>query len=201
MTEKSASKRMVTQCVYGPIDPQQVICELVGGGVPERYPDLHFAPDRVQRALAGLAGGRHGQVLGHRHRTGRRLVARPLGRRPSRGPPAPHGAALPPERKVAVPADAERVRAAPVPRLVPGRPGGRRLPATSAGCRPSCGATTTRTPRGRSGAAPAHRRAVRRGPRRRTGRHGRGHARRRCSASAPPRPPETHSPFDPAPAE
>jgi amidohydrolase family protein len=43
MTEKSASKRMITQCVYGPIVPSQVICELIGGGVPERYPDLHFA--------------------------------------------------------------------------------------------------------------------------------------------------------------
>ena len=43
MTEKSASKRMITQCVYGPIVPQQVMCELIGGGVPERYPDLHFA--------------------------------------------------------------------------------------------------------------------------------------------------------------
>ena len=40
MTEKSASKRMVTQCVYGPMVPQQVICELVGGGVAERYPDF-----------------------------------------------------------------------------------------------------------------------------------------------------------------
>jgi predicted TIM-barrel fold metal-dependent hydrolase len=43
MTEKSASKRMITQSVYAPIVPQQVICELVGGGVPERFPDLHFA--------------------------------------------------------------------------------------------------------------------------------------------------------------
>ena len=43
MTEKSASKRMITQCVYGPIVPQQLMCELIGGGVPERYPDLHFA--------------------------------------------------------------------------------------------------------------------------------------------------------------
>ena len=43
MTEKSASKRMITQCVYGPMVPQQVMCELIGGGVPERYPDLHFA--------------------------------------------------------------------------------------------------------------------------------------------------------------
>jgi predicted TIM-barrel fold metal-dependent hydrolase len=41
--ERSASQRMVTQCIYGPMVPQQVIIELIGGGVPERYPDLHFA--------------------------------------------------------------------------------------------------------------------------------------------------------------
>ncbi len=43
MTERTASKRMITQCVYSPIVPQQVICQLIGGGVAERYPDLHFA--------------------------------------------------------------------------------------------------------------------------------------------------------------
>jgi hypothetical protein len=43
ITEKSASKRMITQCVYGTMVPQQIICELIGGGVPERYPGLHFA--------------------------------------------------------------------------------------------------------------------------------------------------------------
>ena len=43
MTEKSASKRMITQAIYSTIVPQQVICQLIGGGVPERYPDLHFA--------------------------------------------------------------------------------------------------------------------------------------------------------------
>ena len=43
MTEQSAAKRMVTQCIYGPMEPQRVMCELIGGGVPERYPDLHFA--------------------------------------------------------------------------------------------------------------------------------------------------------------
>jgi predicted TIM-barrel fold metal-dependent hydrolase len=43
MTEKSASKRMITQCVYGPFVPQQVMCELIGGGAAERFPDLHFA--------------------------------------------------------------------------------------------------------------------------------------------------------------
>ncbi|MCB1005053.1 MAG: amidohydrolase family protein, partial [Acidimicrobiales bacterium] len=43
MTEKAAAKRMVTQAVYQPIVPQQIICQLIGGGVPERHPDLHFA--------------------------------------------------------------------------------------------------------------------------------------------------------------
>ena len=43
MTEKAAAKRMITQAVYSTLVPQQIICELVGGGVPERYPDLHFS--------------------------------------------------------------------------------------------------------------------------------------------------------------
>ena len=43
MTEKSASKRMITQSIYSTIVPQQLICELIGGGVAERFPELHFA--------------------------------------------------------------------------------------------------------------------------------------------------------------
>jgi hypothetical protein len=43
MTEKSASKRMITQAVYSTIVPGQLMCELIGGGVPERYPSLHFS--------------------------------------------------------------------------------------------------------------------------------------------------------------
>jgi predicted TIM-barrel fold metal-dependent hydrolase len=43
ITERSASQRMITQCIYGPMVPQQVIIELIGGGVAERYPDLHFS--------------------------------------------------------------------------------------------------------------------------------------------------------------
>src|SRR6476469_7175010 len=35
MTEKTASKRMITQAVYAPIVPSQVMCELIGGGVAE----------------------------------------------------------------------------------------------------------------------------------------------------------------------
>jgi predicted TIM-barrel fold metal-dependent hydrolase len=42
MDEKSASQRMITQCIYGPMVPQQVMIELIGGGVAERFPDLHF---------------------------------------------------------------------------------------------------------------------------------------------------------------
>lgn len=43
MNAKLASRRMMTQCVYNTINPQQIIIELVGGGVAARYPDLHFA--------------------------------------------------------------------------------------------------------------------------------------------------------------
>jgi predicted TIM-barrel fold metal-dependent hydrolase len=43
ITGKSASQRMITQCVYGPMVPSQVIIELIGGGVAERYPELHFS--------------------------------------------------------------------------------------------------------------------------------------------------------------
>jgi hypothetical protein len=43
ITEKSASKRMITQSVYSTVVPGQLICELIGGGVPERYPNLHFS--------------------------------------------------------------------------------------------------------------------------------------------------------------
>ena len=42
MTGKLAARRMTTQCVYGPMVPQQIMVELIGGGVPERYPELHF---------------------------------------------------------------------------------------------------------------------------------------------------------------
>jgi hypothetical protein len=43
VTEKSASKRMITQAVYSTIVPGQLMCELIGGGVPERHPELHFS--------------------------------------------------------------------------------------------------------------------------------------------------------------
>jgi len=43
ITERSAAKRMITQAVYAPLVPSQLICQLIGGGVPERYPELHFS--------------------------------------------------------------------------------------------------------------------------------------------------------------
>ena len=42
MSGKVAAKRMMTQCVMNNINPQQIIIELIGGGVAERFPDLHF---------------------------------------------------------------------------------------------------------------------------------------------------------------
>jgi predicted TIM-barrel fold metal-dependent hydrolase len=42
MDSRLASKRMMTQCVYNTINPQQIIIELIGGGVAERHPELHF---------------------------------------------------------------------------------------------------------------------------------------------------------------
>jgi predicted TIM-barrel fold metal-dependent hydrolase len=43
MTPKLAAKRMRTQCVLNTINPQQIIIELIAGGAPERYPELHFS--------------------------------------------------------------------------------------------------------------------------------------------------------------
>ncbi len=152
ITEKSASKRMITQCIYGPMVPQQVMCELIGGGVPERYPDLHFALIEFNAHWLGSLVGAMDKCwvtgigqdpdwwLGYWDDT------RPASDQPQ------HGAALPSEREVAVPADAERVRAAPVPRVVPGRSGRGRLPARHRFVDASCGATTTRTPKERSAA-------------------------------------------------
>jgi hypothetical protein len=58
MTEKSASKRMITQAIYSTIVPQQLLCELIGGGVAERYPGLHFSLIEFNAHwLASLVGG------------------------------------------------------------------------------------------------------------------------------------------------
>src|SRR6185312_5841371 len=42
MTPPEAAARMIEQAVYSTIVPQKLIAELIGGGVAERYPDLHF---------------------------------------------------------------------------------------------------------------------------------------------------------------
>jgi predicted TIM-barrel fold metal-dependent hydrolase len=58
VTGKSASKRMIGQSIYAAFPPAQVICELIGGGVPERYPHLHFALIEFNAHwLASLVGG------------------------------------------------------------------------------------------------------------------------------------------------
>lgn len=58
MTEKAAAKRMVTQGVYNTLVPQQLMCQLIGGGVPERYPDLHFCLIEFNAHwLSSLIGG------------------------------------------------------------------------------------------------------------------------------------------------
>src|SRR3546814_20431750 len=58
MTEKAAAKRMVTQAVYSTLAPSQLMCQLIGGGVPERYPDLHFSLIEFNAHwLASLVGG------------------------------------------------------------------------------------------------------------------------------------------------
>jgi predicted TIM-barrel fold metal-dependent hydrolase len=58
MTDKAAAKRMVTQAVYSTLVPQQLICQLVGGGVPERFPDLHFCLIEFNAHwLSSLVGG------------------------------------------------------------------------------------------------------------------------------------------------
>jgi predicted TIM-barrel fold metal-dependent hydrolase len=58
MTDKAAAKRMVTQAVYSTLVPQQLICQLIGGGVPERFPDLHFSLIEFNAHwLSSLVGG------------------------------------------------------------------------------------------------------------------------------------------------
>jgi hypothetical protein len=58
MTEKAAAKRMVTQAVYSTLVPQQLICQVIGGGVAERYPGLHFSLIEFNAHwLSSLVGG------------------------------------------------------------------------------------------------------------------------------------------------
>jgi hypothetical protein len=58
MTDKAAAKRMVTQAVYSTLVPQQLISQLIGGGVPERYPGLHFSLIEFNAHwLSSLVGG------------------------------------------------------------------------------------------------------------------------------------------------
>ena len=42
MTPKEAANRMYGQAVMGTLVPQKLMSELIGAGVPERFPELHF---------------------------------------------------------------------------------------------------------------------------------------------------------------
>ncbi len=153
MTEKSASKRMITQCIYGPFVPQQVICELIGGGVPERYPDLHFALIEFNADwLASLwaawtSAGSPGIGQDADWWLGIWDDTRPDYDQPNMAQ------LFRLNEKWPYLLDAERVRAAPVPRSFQDDPVAVACRGTSPGCRPSCGATTTRTQKERSAGA------------------------------------------------
>ena len=58
MTPKAAAKRMVTQAVYSTFVPQQLMCQLIGGGVPDRFPGIHFVLVEFNAHwLSSLIGG------------------------------------------------------------------------------------------------------------------------------------------------
>jgi len=42
MTRELAAERMINQSLLSPIEPGKIVCELIAGGVPGRYPNLHF---------------------------------------------------------------------------------------------------------------------------------------------------------------
>jgi hypothetical protein len=153
VTEKSASKRMVTQAIYSTIVPQQVICELIGGGVPERYPTSTSpsssstptgwprwwaawtsagSPGSARTPTGGSASGTTALPAAEQSRMAQLF-------RLNEKWPYP----LMPSEYVRSASSTSRSRTTPWP-----WPAG-----TSPGCPPSCGATTTRTPRARSAAA------------------------------------------------
>ena len=153
MTEKAAAKRMVTQAVMQPIVPQQLICQLIGGGVPERFPDLHFSLIEFNAHWLCVARRRPwtsaGSPASARTPTGGSGVwddTRPDDDQPNMAQlfrlnekwPYPLMPSEYVKRQFHVSFQDD-----PWP-----SPAG-----TSPGCRRSCGATTTPTPRARSGAA------------------------------------------------
>ncbi len=85
MTDKAAAKRMVTQAVHSAFVPAAAHVPPDRRRRAGAVPRSAVQPHRVQRPLVVVAGRRHGQVLGHRHRPGRGLVARHAGT--TRGPP------------------------------------------------------------------------------------------------------------------
>jgi predicted TIM-barrel fold metal-dependent hydrolase len=58
MTGKEAANRMIGQAVLSTIVPQKLMSELIGGGVAERFPELHFGLIEFNAHwLASLIGG------------------------------------------------------------------------------------------------------------------------------------------------
>jgi hypothetical protein len=58
MDARLSAKRMRTQAVLNTINPQQIIIDLTAGGVPERYPELHFCLIEFNAHwLVSLVGG------------------------------------------------------------------------------------------------------------------------------------------------
>ena len=130
MTEKSASQADGHPVRLRPDRPAAGHLRADRRRRPRALPRPALRAHRVQRPLAGVAGrlawtsaGSPGSARTPTGGSATGTTTRPADDQPQ------HGAAVPPEREVAVPADAERVRPPPVPRLVPGRPGGRRVPA------------------------------------------------------------------------
>ena len=123
-----ASKRMMAQCVYNTINPQQIIIELVGGGVAERYPELHFGLIEFNADwLASLVGAMDkAWVTGIGQDADWWLGDRDESRAADDQPQMARMFDV--NSEAAVPAAAERVRAPAVPRLVPGRSNRRGVP-------------------------------------------------------------------------
>ena len=147
------------------LDAQYLLADLVGGGILEHFPDLHFVITEFNAFwLAGLMASLDkaytlgiGQDISAPTRR-RDLRPQPGRRRPTPGPPP-----VPPQRQVAVPSPPERLSPPPGPLHLPGRSYGAgsatlhrdRLPALGVGLPAPRGHLATHT-RGRRGPVRRH---------------------------------------------
>ena len=155
MTPKLASRRMITQCIYGAFEPQQIIIELIARWRPRALPRPALPRSSSSTPLARRRSWARWTRLDHRDRPGPRLVARHAGTTARRADRAAHHGA---------PVHAS-TRSGPT-RCMPSEYVKRQFHVSfqddpvAVACAPhhrrarrSCGATTTRTPRARSAAA------------------------------------------------